>query len=291
MPQAALSLPSNATPSRATWHSSLDMQFRQSAGRTVLHHRHDGGLRALAAHYPEDDAVCHQTLVHPPGGLVGGDTLAMRAELAPGAHALVTTPGASRFYRSLGAPAVQTLDATLNPGARLEWLPLETIAYDACIGENRSRFTLAEGAELIAWDMLALGLPAADEGFRRGSFTQHIELPGLWLERGHIDAADAALLNSPGGLAGHTAVGTLLFASGGPIAAQRRAALLDAARQCVDADPALAAGATSPHASVVVLRACGHRIEPIAALFRAVWAAWRKEAWKLAPCAPRVWAT
>lgn len=277
----------------STWHSHLQLQFRLQHDRTVLHHRHEGGLRALASHYPEATTVCHQVLVHPPGGLVGGDTLAMDLDVDAGAHAVVTTPGAGRFYRSTGAPARQTLEARLAPGARLEWLPQDTLAYDGCIAENRSRFHLAPGAELIAWDQLALGLPAADSAFRHGRFTQHIELPGVWLERGHIAADDAALRHAPGGLQGHSTVATAWFAAGSALAAARRDALLDAARQLAASAPhaALLAGATAPHPQIIVLRVLGHRTEPVAALLRAVWGAWRQLAWALPPCPPRVWAT
>ena len=274
------------------WHSQLQLHFRADADRTMVQHRHQGGLRVLASLYPEAARVCHQVLVHPPGGLVGGDVIAIETRLQAGTHALVTTPGASRFYRSTGAPAAQTLDAHLGDGARLEWLPLETLAYNGCLGENRSRFILDPGAELITWDMLALGLPAAGAAFRSGGFTQHIELPGLWLERGHLAAGDTALLHGPGGLDGRTALATLVFACGSPIDPHRRDALLDAARHVAQAWPApLRVGATSPHPQVVVLRALADRIEPVAALLRDVWAAWRHAAWALPACPPRVWAT
>ncbi|MDE2130872.1 MAG: urease accessory protein UreD [Betaproteobacteria bacterium] len=287
-PGTAVSPPLAPQPA---WASTLDLRYGRRHGRSTAHSRHAGALRVLAALHPEGPDICHHVLVHPPGGLVGGDRLDIRCDVEAQAHALVTTPGATRFYRSLGAPAVQTLDATLHEGTRLEWLPLETLAYNACLGENRSRFTLAPGAELFAWDMLALGLPAAGQAFQSGRFTQHLELPGVWLERGHLDATDAALLHSPSGLAGRTALGTLVFASGSPIAAPRRDALLDAARQLACGDAERSAGATSPHPQVVVLRAASHRIEPLAALFKQVWAAWRHLAWDLPPCAPRVWAT
>ncbi|HOI65704.1 MAG TPA: urease accessory protein UreD, partial [Thiomonas arsenitoxydans] len=227
------------------------------------------------------------------GGLVGGDILDIDLSVQEGAHALVTTPGAGRFYRSTGAPARQTLEARLAPGARLEWLPLETLAYNDCLGENRSRFHLAPGAELMAWDLLALGLPAADAAFRSGRFTQHIELPGIWLERGCIAGDDDALLHGPGGLRGHTALATLFFAAGSPLASPRREALLDVARQAADdaQQASVLFGATAPHAQIVALRVLGHRIEPVAALCRAVWAAWRQTGWGVEDCAPRVWST
>ena len=107
-----------------TWHASLELDYTLSAARTVAHHRHKGPLRILQSLYPEGDAVCHNVLVHPPGGLVGGDTLDIQTTVATGAHALVTTPGATRFYRSLGELALQRAHVTLAAGARLEWLPL-----------------------------------------------------------------------------------------------------------------------------------------------------------------------
>ncbi len=279
-----------------SWRGSLKLDYRRDPHselpRTVVLDRHDGPLRVLASLYPEAPAVCHNVLVHPPGGIVGGDELAIDATLAESAHALVTTAGATRFYRSTGAPALQTLQASVAEGARLEWLPLETIAYSGCIAENRLRFTLAPGAEMIGWDVLALGLPASNQAFERGSFRQSIELPGRWLERGLIDAADTRLLDSPLGWAGQRVMGTLWFASGAALTSPRRDALLDAARAVADQHALKAsAGATSPQDGVVVLRVLAPRVEPLMNLLAGVWAEWRQVAWRLAPCTPRVWRT
>ena len=281
------------------WTGSLQLAYRneplRGAPRTVVRDRHDGPLRVLASLYPEAASVCHNVLVHPPGGLVGGDTLAVDVRVDSGAHALVTTPGATRFYRSTGAPATQTLTATLAADARLEWLPLETIAYSGCIAENRLRFELATGAEMIGWDVLALGLPASNQPFARGRFTQSIAFPGRWLERGVIDAGDPTdlrLLDSPLGWAGERVMGTLWFAAGAALAAPRRDALLDAARDVAD-NHALKrrAGATATHDGIVVLRVLAPRVEPLMDLFGAVWARWRELAWQLPACVPRVWRT
>lgn len=279
------------------WHGHLALAYRRDElrgePRTVVHDRHDGPLRVLASLYPEAPAVCHNVLVHPPGGLVGGDRLEIDVALAEGAHALITTPGATRFYRSTGAPATQRLAATLAEGARLEWLPLETLAYSGCLGENAMRFDLAPGAEMIGWDVLALGLPASDQAFVRGRFLQSVELPGRWLERGLTDAADTRLLDSPLGWAGQRALCTMWFAAGAPLAAARRERLLDAARAEIDADPVLRdrAGATAVDDAVVVLRVLAPRVEAVMALATRVWQAWRSTAWELGVCVPRVWRT
>jgi urease accessory protein len=275
------------------WRGHLALDYRvDREGRCLLHDRHDGPLRVLKSLYPEGDGICHSVLVHPPGGLVGGDVLEIEANLGAGSHALVTTPGATRFYRSTGADAVQSLVARVADGARLEWLPLETIAHSGSLGRNDLRFELAPGAEMIGWDVLALGLPASAQPFERGRFTQRIELPGRWLERGAIDATDHRLLDSPLGLAGHRVMGTLWFAAGTAINEKRRDVLLDAARAVIAGDllePV--AGATAPQPQVIVLRVLAHRVEPAMALLTRVWAAWRQAAWELRAATPRVWRT
>ena len=273
------------------WHATLDLRYTLERERTVARFEHSGPLRILQSLYPEGDAVCHNVIVHPPGGLVGGDTLEINLAIEPGAHALLTTPGATRFYRSEGEAARQSLTAHVKGGARLEWLPLEALAYNGCIAQNDSRFALAPGGEMIGWDITALGLPHANLPFASGSFDQHIEVPGAWLERAHIKANDALLMDSPLGLAGQRCLGTLFFASGSDIARPRRDAALDAARAVIDAhllQPG--AGATAPNNRVIVVRVLAPVVEPAMGLLRQVWAAWRANFWGKSASSPRVWA-
>ena len=274
------------------WHAQLQLDYSRAADRTVVHHRHTGPLRILQSLYPEGEAVCHNVLVHPPGGLVGGDTLDITITGAAASHGLVTTPGATRFYKSLGKPALQRTRIRLEPGARLEWLPLETICYSGCMAENRLEMDLAPGAELIGWDVTALGLPASRQPFEQGHLLQHIALAGAWLERGRIDAQDKRLMHGPLGLAGHACMATLYFCCGDRLERNRVAVLLDRARSVMDAHaPELSAGATSPNARVVLVRVLAPLVEPAMDLLRQVRAAWRLEAWSLAANTPRIWAT
>lgn len=274
------------------WTGHLDLQYTRDGDRTIALDRHEGPLRVLQRLYPEGPGICHHVLVHPPGGVVGGDVLQLDARLATGTHALITTPGATRFYRSAGEPALQSTAIDVAEGARLEWLPLEAIAYSGCEAENRMRFTLVPGAEMMGWDVLALGLPATGLAFERGRFRTHLELPGTWLERATLAADDTRLLDSPLGLAGHRVVATMWFAAGSALAPARREALLDAARTVCEASPlAATAGATSPHAEAVVLRVLAPRVEPAQQLLAGVWAAWRQVAWSMAAPPPRIWRT
>lgn len=293
-----------------TWHGTLNLDYRidhsSGAPRCVVADRHDGPLRVLAALYPEGPARCHSVIVHPPGGIAGGDRLELAITLGEQAHALLTTPGATRFYRSAGEGASQSVLARLAAGARLEWLPLETLIYPAALAEGRAVFELAPGAEMIGREIVALGLPSAGQDFNRGRFTQHLELPGVWLERGTLDAQDRELLDSPLGLARRRVLATQWFSAGAAIDAARRNALLAAAR-CVSTDTAatpgadaggtaaplgqLVHGSTSPHERLVVLRVLAWRVEPAVDLLNRVWRQWRQLAWALPPCAPRVWQT
>lgn len=272
------------------WHASLQLDYTLEGTRTVARHAHNGPLRILQSLYPEGDAVCHNVLVHPPGGLVGGDTLDITATVGPGAHGLVTTPGATRFYRSTGERALQRTHLTLAEGARLEWLPLEALCYNACNAENHLTLNLAPGAECMGWDVTALGLPHAGQPFETGRFVQHIEAPGLWLERGVIDAADHRLLESPLGLAGQRCMASLFFVTGRPLDRARRDTALDAARAVMDAHALKAsAGATSPNGQVLVVRALAPQVEPAMQLLQQVRAAWRAALWQLCAEPPRIW--
>lgn len=290
------------------WNARLSLDYRLQDARTLLRFSHDGPLRVLKSLYPEGDGICHSVLVHPPGGLVEGDTLEMDVQVQPGAHALISTPGATRFYKSASAPATQRVSLNLQAGARLEWLPLETIAYPGCHALNHTTLQLAPDAELLAWDVTALGLPAtglAFDGSQQhgaaaqgqpahdqppGLLHQRILWPGHWLEEGHLQASDQRLLNSPLGLAGHRCMGTLLLACGTAMSVQRRDHLLDALRTAL-AGHALArtTGITCPNPHVLVVRTLCPLVEPAMDLFKHLWVTLRSQAWQLPSTAPRIW--
>jgi urease accessory protein len=277
------------------WHAQLDLHYTnapspEGAPRTTVQFAHSGPLRVLQSLYPEGPAVCHNVLVHPPGGIVGGDTLDITVQVDAGAHALITTPAATRFYKSNGEVGTQQVKAQLRSGARLEWLPLETICYNACQAVNTAVFDIAPGAEMMGWDITALGLPNANLPFERGSLQQHIEVKNAWLERAVIDAADQRLLHSPLGLAGNLCMGTLFFATGEAIPRERRELLLAALRASFDGhELAATTGATAPNPRTIVVRTLAPRTEPAMHLLRGAWAALRQSAWNMGGTLPRIW--
>lgn len=265
------------------WKARLALQASSADGRTILHAQHEGPLRLLKTLYPEGEGIAHAVLVHPPGGLVGGDRLRVELDVQPGAHLLATTPAATRFYRCLpGLQAEQSVSAQVAAGARLEWLPQETLAYPGCAARNRVHIALQ--GQLLASELLGLGLPAADQAFSEGELLLNLEIEGLWIDRGWLRAQDRALLDGPCGLGGRRVLGSLLLAQASPFEAALAEALLDEARQ-------LGAAATLLHGRLLLVRVLAERIEPAQHLLRRVRARWRERAWQLPPCEPRVWAT
>ena len=283
------------------WRAQLDLRYSldESTTRTLARYQHQGPLRILQSLYPEGPGICHNVLVHPPSGLVGGDTLELNVQVEPGAHGLITTPGATRFYRSNGEEALQSTHLELADKARLEWLPLEAIAYNACQARNELRIELAPSAELIGWDVTALGLPHANQPFASGSFLQHLEIPGVWLERGCLSAnslLDRRWLDSPLGLHGMRCVGTLFWLRGAGLQhhAGVEAALESARAICASHTLAQLSGVTCPNDQVVVLRVLGPQVEPVMQTLKTVWLQWRQDLWGVGQQAqdasPRIWA-
>lgn len=272
------------------WNARLDLRYGLSADRVVARHVHEGPLRVLKSLYPEGPGVCHSVLVHPPGGIAGGDRLDIGIDVEQGAHALISTPGATRFYRSEGAAGVQDVRVRLARGARLEWVPLETLVFPGAQAENRLTLQLAPGAAMIGWDVLGLGLPHSGQAFASGSVLQRIAWPGVWLEHARIDASDEHLLDGPLGLAGQRCLATMFYARGDALTRAQREAALELTREVVHADPVAArAGATLLDDRLLVVRALAPVTEPASALLRKIWAAWRSHFWSAPIAPPRIW--
>jgi urease accessory protein len=205
---------------RNPWRARLLLRYAEAAGRSVLALReHEGPLAVQKSLYPEGEGICHNFVLHPPAGMAGGDELAVEAELGERAHALLSTPGAGKWYRSAGALAQQSLCFRLAEDAKLEWLPAETIVFSGAQAQLRTRIDLARGAAYLGWEILCMGRTASGESFTTGQLRQHIEIRRegrlLWQERGALHGADP-LLHSPIGLRGHPVAGTMVAVAAVP---------------------------------------------------------------------------
>ncbi len=180
------------------WRADLMCRFERQGERTVIAAReHRGPLLVQRAFYPEADGTCHTYLVHPPGGIVGGDRLRFEGHVARDARALITSPAATKLYRSNGALAEQHTELHVARGAQLEWLPQETIIFNGTEAEISTRVSVEDGAAFLGWEIVCLGRPASGERFTHGRLRQRFEIwredVPLWLERSEYLGDDEAL--------------------------------------------------------------------------------------------------
>lgn len=274
-----------AKPEQAKgWQAGLRLGFRADERRTVLAERqHHGPLAVQRPFYPEGE-VCHVYLLHPPGGVVGGDVLGIDVQLRQGAKALVTTPGATKFYRSAGAPARQTQVIEVADGARLEWLPQENIFFPGAEVELETRVDLQGDAGLVLWEIQCLGRPVISESFDSGHIDSRLTITRddrpLISERLRVDADNRARLSLMAGLA---VGGTLLISNAGePEVAACRDLLLASGPDY--------AGATLIE-DILVVRYLGNSTEHARRLFTDVWQKLRADTLGHSPGVPRIWAT
>ncbi len=278
------------------WAASLSLAFDARAdGHTrMFQARHRGPLRVQRPFYPEarDDAgrpgACHVYLLHPPGGLVSGDELAIEARLAPGAQALLTTPAANKLYRadSQGVRWRQHTRLRVDEDALLEWLPQETIAFDGSKGSQVTDIALADGARCLGWEVLALGRPASRLPYVSGAIEQRFRLTRegrpLWWERQVLDPAHPRFRGAWG--QGGAGVQATLWAVG----LDDEAGAIDALREAL---PASREWAVTVRQGVLLLRYLGDARNVAWALCQRAWEVLRPRLAGRPACVPRIWLT
>ena len=275
---------SRPDPHTAAWRASLRLRFADDAGTTRLVGRaHSGPLRVQKPLYPEGAGICHAIVIHPPGGVVGGDCLAIEADVGEGAHAFVTTPGASKWYRANGRVSSQQVRISAGAGSAFEWMPQETIFFDDASVVLDHEVVLEPGARYIGSEILCFGRRASGEAFKRGVIRQRTRIRSagklVWWEQGALDGAGAAM-HSRFGLAGASVCATLIGV-GAPVPA----ALMAALRAI---EPALG---LSQVKSVFVARWLGDDSEAARRAIFTVWQALRPHLLGCAAPLPRIWNT
>jgi urease accessory protein len=271
----------------AGWRAELALRFEREPHRTVLaQRRHSGPLRVQKALYPEGPDVCQAIIVHPPGGIAGGDVLDIAVEAGPGAEVQITTPGATKWYRSAGPSALARTRISAAPGSRVEWLPQEGIVFDGANVAIATRVDLAGDAVFIGWDIVSLGRTASGERFGAGSFRQNLELARdgrlLWCERALLHGG-APALHSGAVLGGAPVFGAMTVA-GGDIDSATFAA-------CRDATPLQGEGAVTRLPGIVIARYRGASAAAARTYFARLWQVLRPQAIGRAAVLPRIWAT
>ena len=208
-----MNLPAHTALFTPSWHAELELAYGRFGDSTrPTQRRHKGPLRVQKHLYAEGPQVCQHIIVHPPGGIAGGDRLDIDVSVGANAWAQLTSPGAAKWYRAAG-PAYQQLELSVASGGTLEWLPQETIVFSEAKAELTTRINLQGDARLFYWDVVALGRPASGERFDQGYFQAHLDIRRdgrlLWHERQRVVGNDG-LLDSPIGLDGKPVFATLI---------------------------------------------------------------------------------
>lgn len=277
------------TVAQTAWQAELALRFTRRDAATLLTRReHRGPLRVQKALYPEGAGVCHAIVLHPPSGIVGGDELSIQVALEPQAHALLTTPGAGKWYRSAGPWAQLRNHFAVDAGACLEWLPQETIFFNGCRAAIDSEIHLAPGARYLGWDAWCLGRSASGERFAEGAIRNRSAIylgeDLLWHEQARL-AGGAVFMDSPAGLAGRSVCVTLI-AAGEDIHPE----LLAACRAIAPQESTALHGITCLP-KLVVARYLGQVAEAARAWLFDLWCLLRPVFAGRAAVSPRIWST
>ncbi|AFJ03021.1 Urease accessory protein UreD [Methylophaga frappieri] len=161
----------------AGWDASLSLNFAKRADQTILARRqHRGPLVVQKMLYPEGSDLAHGVIVHPPGGVAGGDKLQLSTQMQPHTAALLTTPGATKWYKSAGRQASQHINFSLKTASLLEWLPQENIVFDAAEVRLETQVQLCESAVFAGWEVVCLGRQASGEYWHQGRFQQRLQI-------------------------------------------------------------------------------------------------------------------
>lgn len=267
------------------WQAELSLSLEPRPGKTVVAQRRQRGPLAIQRpFYPEGD-LCHLYLLHPPGGVVGGDQLQIEANVMKNAAALVTTPGATKFYRSNGLLARQTQILRVAKNATLEWVPQENIFFPGAHCQLATEIHLEANAGFMGWEVQCLGRPANDERFNPGFGDFRLRLQRdnrpILIERFTVGAENP--LEALSGLRGNPVLGTMIATGVDKV-------LLESLQTQFSSLPKAETGFTLLE-DILVCRYLGHSTEQARKLFAAVWEKTRPHCIQRQACTPRIWLT
>lgn len=287
-PEAVFCEPVTSPPPVTTgWKAQLNLTFaHRDSGSFLAQRSQFGPLGLQKTLYPEGPNTAHGIILHPPGGIAGGDQLAINIAVGAGAAALLTTPGATKWYRSAGAQARQNVELNVADHACLEWLPQENIVFDQALAASHTHVKLGAQARFIGWEITAFGRPAANLAFEQGCFSQRwkIEQAGrlLWLEQGELHGNDPRF-KARAGLQGYSVMGTLVA-----VGTTIDAALLEELRN-LNAEGLT--GITQTPRGVLLVRCLSPNTESARCYLNQVWAMLRPTVIGATAHHPRIWNT
>lgn len=272
------------------WLAELKLGFKSDGRRTILSERkHFGPLIIQKPFYPEGE-VCHIYLIHPPGGIVGGDELNLTVNVDKNAHALITTPAATKFYRGNDFQAKQIQTINVSAGCKMEWLPQETIFFSGCEANTKTIVNLEDDAQFIGWEIICLGRPASNEVFDQGYIRQVVEIwrdkEPIVIERSRLQGGNE-ILQSVWGMQGFVVMGTMMVTNADNL-------VLEAVRENIEKQNldsnTIRLSATLIN-DVLICRALANQAESARESFIDIWKTLRPLVMKRTAVAPRIWYT
>lgn len=272
------------------WLAELKLGFKSDGRRTILSERkHFGPLIIQKPFYPEGE-VCHIYLIHPPGGIVGGDELNLTVNVDKNAHALITTPAATKFYRGNDFQAKQIQTINVSAGCKMEWLPQETIFFSGCEANTKTIVNLEDDAQFIGWEIICLGRPASNEVFDQGYIRQVVEIwrdkEPIVIERSRLQGGNE-ILQSVWGMQGFVVMGTMMVTNADNL-------VLEAVRENIEKQNldsnTIRLSATLIN-DVLICRALANQAESARESFIDIWKTLRPIVLKRTAVAPRIWYT
>jgi urease accessory protein len=201
-----------------------------------------GALKARLPR-PQDPTLCEAVTLNISGGVAGGDALDTMVTLAPGAQLALASQAAERIYRTPGPAARIRTRLIVQEGARLDYLPQETILFDRFALDRELDIDLQGDAEFVGVETLLFGRQAMGEIVQSGSLRDRIRLRHdgrlVFQDATRLEGGIAAQLQRRTVADGARAVAGLIIA--GPEAAHK----LDSLRAVLNAAPGIVAGASA----------------------------------------------
>ena len=267
------------------WIAELELRFSKSKSKTFISTRkHIGPLTIQRPFYPEGD-LCHLYLLHPPGGIVGGDQLSIEVNTDSNSSSLLTTPGATKVYRTSDHKhSTINQNFIVAENSSFEWLPMETIVFPGANSQFSSKLLLSGNARIAAWEVYCLGRPAINESFDFGSLNFSLELwidgMPILLDKLMIDKTE---LESVVGLRGFPVFGTFIIS-------KTNKKVLETVRTMMIETDSCVTGVTQIE-DIIIVRSLAKKTYLVQDLFKKIWQTVRPLVFEREATIPRIWAT
>ncbi len=267
------------------WDAYLELDLVVGEEKTLLVPiKRCGPLSVQRPFYPEQE-TCHVYLLHPPGGVVGGDSLELRLRSQSQSRALLTTPGATKFYLSAGDTATVNQHLDIQDQSVNEYLPQENIYFPGARVHAKTAMHIEGTGVGLLWEKHCFGRPVNDEAFDEGQVITELNVfhdkQRVYTEKQKVDAQE---IKRSSGLRGNPVMGTfVLFGH-----------QLD--RSTVRELSAIAAekgycGITQPGEKLLIARYMGQSTSDLDSYFIRLWQHCRPLMVQKEPVQPRIWAT